>query len=40
MGGEKVPTGTRNLGETRKKNSWGGTWRKGGFVMARDKNLL
>lgn len=22
MGGEKVPTGSRNLGEIRRKNSW------------------
>ena len=28
-----MPTGTRNLGETRRKNSWGGMWGKGGFVM-------
>ena len=35
-----MPTGTRNLGETRRKNSWGGMWGKGGFVMVRDKNLI
>lgn len=28
MGGEKVPTGSRNLGEIRRKNSWGGMWER------------
>lgn len=27
MGGEKVPTGSRNLGKIR-KNRWGGMWER------------